>query len=92
MIKYFSEYSGAFDNEQIGLMSVAFEQAWKALQATKASYAIGDRAESTRAALAKYIIEAATQGELDSHELGAVALKALDEKLKYTPSVTQKRA
>ena len=77
MIKYFSEYSGAFDSEQIGLMSLAFEQVWKAVLASKASYAMGDGAESARAALAKHIIEAVKQGERDPRRLSDGALADL---------------
>ncbi len=79
MIKYFGDYPGAFDSEQIGLMSKALDRAWKAVQASKASYALGDEAEQARAALAKHIIEAAKQGERDPRRLSEAARISLAE-------------
>ena len=69
MIRYLGDYPGVFDNEKIGLMSKALDHAWAAVQASQASYAMGEEAEPARAALAKYIIAAAMGGERDPHRL-----------------------
>ena len=77
MIKDFGDYSGVFDSEQIGLMSKALDDAWAAVQASKASYAMGDEAELARVALAKWIIAAAMGGERDPRRLSEGALANL---------------
>ena len=77
VINYLDDHPGMFDNEQIGLMSKAFDHAWAAVQASKASYAMGDKAEPARAALAKWIIAAAKGGELDPRRLSEGALAHL---------------
>ncbi len=75
MIKhYLGDYPGVFDSEQIGLMGKAFDHAWAAVLASKASYAMGDDAEPARAALAKWIIAAAMSGERDPRRLSEGAL------------------
>ena len=83
MIWYLRDYPGVFDSEQIRLMSKAFDHAWAAVQASKASYATGDDAEPARAALAKWIIGAAMGGELDPRRLsvGAQAARAAAQDL-----------
>ena len=63
-----------FDNEKIGVMSMALDRAWAAVQASKASYANGDEAETARALLANSIIAAALGGELDPRHLSEAAL------------------
>jgi hypothetical protein len=75
--RYLGDYSGAFNSEQIRLMSEALDQAWVALKASKASYAMGDEAEPARAALAKWIIAAAKGGEFDPRRLSEGALADL---------------
>ena len=78
MIKhYLSDYPGVFDSEQIGLMVMALDRAWTAVQASKASYAMGDDPERARAVLAKWIIAAAMRGELDPRRLSESALAHL---------------
>jgi hypothetical protein len=83
LINYLGEYPGVFDSEQIGLMTKALERAWKSLQGREAGYALGNDAEPTRLALAKYIIAAALGGESDPRRLseGALAKLALTKKI-----------
>jgi hypothetical protein len=66
-----------FDNEQIRLMSKALDHAWAAVQASRSNYAMGDEAERVRTALAKSIVAAARDGELDPHRLSLGAQAAL---------------
>ena len=74
MIRYLDDYPGVFDADQIRLMGTALNEAWTTLRASHATYTTDDEAESTRYALAKWIIEAAKGGELDPHRLSEGAI------------------
>lgn len=63
---------GVFDANAIRILVGAFDEAWKSLQDSGA-----DATESTRAALAKYILDAAMLGERDHRRLCDGALQHL---------------
>jgi hypothetical protein len=72
---YLKDHSGVFEPDEVRTLVIAFDTAWKSVQANRA---ISDvNAESARAILAKYIIEAAKEGELDQRRLRDGALVAL---------------
>ena len=75
MNRYLSPHLRGFDPGTIQILTVAFDNAWQAVHDSGASYATGDRAESARAELAKYIIDEAATGERDPRELcdGAIS-------------------
>ena len=55
----------SFDPERIQAMSLAFIWAWKIIEETGSLLATAPRAEATRDALAKRIIELTLKGERD---------------------------
>ena len=59
---------------QIHILVSAFDKAWEAIQTSGAKFDTGAHAEHARATLAKHIIEAAKQGELDQRRLRDGAL------------------
>jgi hypothetical protein len=78
MLKYLKTHPGAvFDPEDIRILSLAFEKAWEAVQASGAQYVSDAHAEAARHIIAKHIIEAAKQGERDQRRLRDGALVAL---------------
>jgi hypothetical protein len=74
---YLKEHPGAFDPDEIRILVAAFDKAWESVQASGAMVDTDTRVESARAILAKYIIEAAKQGERDHRRLRDGALLAL---------------
>jgi hypothetical protein len=74
---YLKEHPGAFDPHEIRILVAAFDKAWESVQASGAMVDTDTRVESARAILAKYIIEAAKQGERDQGRLRDGALVAL---------------
>jgi hypothetical protein len=54
----------------------AFDKAWESIETSGAKFDTGAHAECARAILAKHIIEAAKQGELDQRRLRDGALVA----------------
>jgi hypothetical protein len=77
MYGYLKEHSGAFNPHEVRTLVVAFDKAWETAQASGAIFDTDATAESARAILAKYIIEAATHGERDERRLRDGALVAL---------------
>ena len=55
----------AFDPDTIDIMAVALDEAWRQVQADKATYQINGDAEGARDALAKHIVNLVRQGEHD---------------------------
>ena len=74
MYGYLQEHIGAFGPAEIRILVSAFDQAWESIQASEAKFDTGAHAENARATLAKHIIEAAKQGELDQRRLRDGAL------------------
>ena len=76
MYGYLQEHIGAFGPAEIYIVVSAFDKAWEAIQASGAKFDTGAHAEHARATLAKHIIEAAKQGEVDQRRLRDGALVA----------------
>jgi hypothetical protein len=76
MYGYLHEHVGAFGPAEIRILVSAFDKAWESIQASGATFETSAHAESARAILAKHIIEAAKQGELDQRRLRDGALVA----------------
>ena len=66
-----------FDPETIQILVNAIDEAWKTFQASSTPFASGRSAENARHILAKSIIEDATHGERDRHELSQSAILKL---------------
>jgi hypothetical protein len=67
----------AFDPEATHAMSIAFDGAWQALSETGHIATAPFKAETTRARLAKVILEQARNGERDPARLQEHAIKGL---------------
>jgi hypothetical protein len=65
-----------FDPDEVEILVAAFDKAWETVQASGVVYSEG-KAEAARAILAKHIIAAARDGELDYARLRDGALLAL---------------
>jgi hypothetical protein len=76
MYGYLQEHIGAFGPAEIRILVSAFDKAWDCIQASGAIFETSAHAETARAILAKHIIEAAKQGELDQRRLRDGALVA----------------
>ena len=76
MYGYLQEHIGAFGPAEIRTLVSAFDKAWESIQASGAIFETSAHAEAARAILAKHIIEAAKQGELDQRRLRDGALLA----------------
>jgi hypothetical protein len=76
MYGYLKEHVGAFGPFEIRILVSAFDKAWESIQTSGAKFDTGAHAERARAVLAKHIIEAAKQGELDQRRLRDGALLA----------------
>lgn len=76
MYGYLKEHVGAFGPFEIRILVSAFDKAWESIQTSGAEFDTGAHAECARAVLAKHIIEAAKQGELDQRRLRDGALLA----------------
>jgi hypothetical protein len=79
MLGYLKTYRTAFDPKEVHILTAAFDQAWKAVQASGAHYATEAHAEAARIGIAKHIIEAATQGERNERRLCDGALVAITQ-------------
>jgi hypothetical protein len=67
----------AFDPETIQILIAAFDDAWKAVQASSVPFTSERYVELARQILAKSIIDDATHGQRDQHELTKSALLKL---------------
>jgi hypothetical protein len=67
-------HGGVFKPDDIRILTAAFEEAWRAVQASGASVMSDGQAEATRELLALRIIEIAQLGERDLHSLRDDAL------------------
>jgi hypothetical protein len=79
MRQYLREHPAAFDPETIAILSDALDNAWNSVEANKRAYKLDGHAEGARQALARHLVDIATQGERDPQRLidGALArLKA----------------
>ena len=77
MREFLAEHLGVFDPEDIRILVRAFDQAWEAVQASGAVFETKAKADTARAILAKHIIAAAKEGELDEERLRDGALVVL---------------
>jgi hypothetical protein len=77
MYGYLKEHIGAFGPHEIRTLVAAFDTAWESIQASGVTFETSSHAESTRAILAKHIIEAALHRERDQRRLRDGALVAL---------------
>ena len=76
-----------FDPETIQILVDAFDEAWKAVQASGTPFVSERSVEIARQILAKSIIDDATRGNRDLHELSQSALlKLAQSNLKVRPS------
>jgi hypothetical protein len=77
---------GVFDPETVQILTGAFDEAWARVQTSNAPYAAGDYVLAGRTIVAKYIIDAATQGELDRRRLAdGATLHLARQRLSKTP-------
>jgi hypothetical protein len=77
MREFLAEHLGVFDPEDIRILVRVFDQAWEAVQASGAVFETKAKADMARAILAKHIIAAAKEGELDEERLRDGALVVL---------------
>ena len=77
MREFLAEHLGVFDPEDIRILVRAFDQAWEAVQASGAVFETKAKADMARATLAKHIIAAAKEGDLDEERLRDGALVVL---------------
>jgi hypothetical protein len=91
MYGYLQEHIGAFGPAEIRTLVSAFDKAWESIQASGAIFETSAHAEAARAILAKHIIEAAKQGELDQRRLRDGALVAWTRYLRSAPYHTRRR-
>ena len=75
MRAYLKDHPTAFDPETVGVLSGALDDAWRQVEADKATYKVDGHAEATRETLAKHIVDMAKRGERDPQRLilGALA-------------------
>jgi hypothetical protein len=71
--------AGAFDPETMRILTAAFEDAWQSLNGD--GIGLGPHTDAMRDALAKSIIEVATDGERDARRLRDAALAPLAQSL-----------
>jgi hypothetical protein len=76
-VKQFAE--GAFEPEVVSILEDAFDDAWRRVEASKASYISDEYAPAGRTILAKYIVNAAKAGERDPRWLADRALLYLSQ-------------
>jgi hypothetical protein len=69
--------NAAYDPETLALLTRAFDDAWREVEATKIAGETGDGA-GIRTALAIRIMIAANEGERDPERLKRLALQAID--------------
>lgn len=92
MYRYLQAHIGAFSPFEIRILVSAFEKAWESIQASGAAFETSVHAEAARAIIAKHIIEAAKQGELDQRRLRDGALVAwAQSNLRKVPSPARRR-
>lgn len=77
MREFLAEHLGVFDPEDIRILVRAFDKAWEAVQASGAVFGTKAKADMARAILAKHIIAAAKEGDLDEERLRDGALVVL---------------
>ena len=77
MREFLAEHLGVFDPEDIRILVRAFDQAWEAVQASGAVFETKAKADMAQAILAKHIIAAAKEGDLDEERLRDGALVVL---------------
>jgi hypothetical protein len=70
---------GVFSPEDVSLLTDAFDDAWRRVQASKAPYAAEEYTRAARTILAKQIINAATASERDPRWLADHALLYLSQ-------------
>jgi hypothetical protein len=94
MYGYLKEHVGAFGPHEIRTLIAALDKAWESIQASGIQFVTGAHAEAARAVLAKHIIEAAKQGELDQRRLrdGALVAWAQSNLRKAQPHPTRQLA
>lgn len=74
MLKLVSTLGADRDFDAIQILVVAFDDAWKVVQASGAPFASERYVEIARGILAKSTIDEATRGERDRHKLSQSAL------------------
>lgn len=74
MLVYLKANPAAFDDDEVRILTAAFDKAWELVQAGGAKFDTDRDVETARTIIAKHIIEAARQGERDQGRLrdGAV--------------------
>jgi len=76
MRRFLAEHLGVFDPNDTRILVSAFDKAWEAVQASGVIFDKA-KADSARAILAKHIIAAAKEGDLDEERLRDGALVVL---------------
>lgn len=91
MLKLVSTLGADRDFDAIQILVVAFDDAWKVIQASGAPFASERYVEIARGILAKSTIDEATRGERDQHKLSQSALlKPAQSNLKGKPRTLEK--
>ena len=68
---------GAFDPDEVRILTGAFDQAWKTVESSGAAFSMNGHAEATRELLALRIIDMARLGERNASRLRDDALEYL---------------
>ena len=74
---FLAKHLGVFDPDDIRILVGAFDKAWEAVQASGEVFDSKARVDTARAILAKHIIAAAKEGDLDEERLRDGALVVL---------------
>lgn len=77
MIRYLKDNPTAFDQATITILAAALDEAWRQVEADRATYKIDGNAEGARDVLAKAIVGMAKQGEREPQRLIQGALDRL---------------
>jgi hypothetical protein len=77
MLRYLRDDPAAFDPETITILSGALDEAWRQIEADKATYKVDGHAADAREMLAKHIVGLAQQGERNPQRLVLAALARL---------------
>jgi hypothetical protein len=79
MLQLLARASAVFDPETIAVLSSAFENAWRRIEASGNCFARPAYANATREVVAKYIIDIAQRGERDPGKLSDGAVEFLTQ-------------
>ena len=91
MREFLDDHLGLFDPDQVPVLVAAFDGAWESAQTSAVIFDTDVNTEAAWLILAKHIIEAAKQGELDQRRLRDGALVAWTRYLRSAPYHPRRR-